>query len=56
MKTKKKTEMIEIMTLEIIVIIVSTHMRITLELENKNARNDSIQLEKRKTEKKHKDI
>ena len=47
MKTKKKTEMIEMMTLEIVVIIVSRHMRITLELENRNARDDSIHLEKR---------
>ena len=52
MKTKKKIEMIEMMTLKVVVLIVSRHMRITLELENRNARDDSIHLEKRK---KHKD-
>ena len=41
MKTKKKIEMIEMMTLKVVVIIISRHMRITLELENKNARDDS---------------
>ena len=40
------------MTLEIVVIIVSRHMRITLELENRNARDDSIHLEKRKKKRK----
>ena len=40
------------MSLKIVVIIASRHMRITLELENRNARDDSIHLEKRK---KHKD-
>ena len=48
MKTKKKIEMIEMMTLKIVVIIVSRHMRITLELENRNATDDSIHFDKRK--------
>ena len=52
MKTKKKTEMIEMMTLKIAIIIISRHMRITSELENKNAKDDSIHLEKRKNRKK----
>ena len=47
--------MIEMMSLKIVVIIASRHMRITLELENRNARDDSSHLEKRKNKKNHKD-
>ena len=54
MKTEKKAEMIEMMTLEIVVIIVSRHTRIKTE-KTEMIEMITLEIEKRKNRKKHND-
>ena len=56
MKTeKKKTEIIEMMTLEIAIIIISSHMRIKKEKKTEMIEMITLEIEKRKNRRRKKE-